>query len=79
MTCFRKYDFKQKFVLLVISFLVLFYCIFPNRFVPGSETPIIDLYPEGNQTKRRYQMIVVHSLTKYRNKLFAAFIVPKSR
>ncbi|CAF1187438.1 unnamed protein product [Rotaria sordida] len=60
MTCFKKYDFKQK-------------------FVPGSETPIIDLYAENNQTKRRYQMIVVNSLTKYRNKPFAAFIVPKSR
>ncbi|CAF3754875.1 unnamed protein product [Rotaria sordida] len=60
MTCFKKYDFKQK-------------------FVSGSETPIIDLYAENNQTKRRYQMIVVNSLTKYRNKPFAAFIVPKSR
>lgn len=60
MTCFRKYDFKQK-------------------FVPGSETPVIDLYAENNQNKRRYQMIVVNSVTKYRNKPFAAFIVPKSR
>lgn len=59
-TCFRKYDFKQK-------------------FVPGSETPMIDLYAGNDQTKRRYQMIVVHSQTKYRNKPFAAFIVPKSR
>ena len=40
---------------------------------------MIDLYEEGNQNKRRYQMIVVNSLTKYRNKPFAAFIVPKSR
>ncbi|CAF3414947.1 unnamed protein product [Rotaria sp. Silwood1] len=60
MTCFKKYDFKQK-------------------FVSGSETPIIDLYAENNQTRRRYQMIVVNSVTKYRNKPFAAFIVPKSR
>ncbi|CAF0723116.1 unnamed protein product [Adineta ricciae] len=60
MTCFKKYDFKQK-------------------FTPGRETPIVDLYAEGNQAKRRYQMIVVNSLTKYRNKPFAAFIVPKSR
>lgn len=50
-----------------------------NRFVPGTETPSIDLYAENNQNKRRYQMIVVNSLTKYRNKPFAAFIVPKSR
>jgi len=27
MTCFRKYDFKQKFVLFLISFFVLFYLI----------------------------------------------------
>ncbi|CAM4781244.1 unnamed protein product [Rotaria magnacalcarata] len=60
MTCFRKYDFKQK-------------------FVAGSETPVIDLYAENNQNNRRYQMIVVNSVTKYRNKPFAAFIVPKSR
>jgi hypothetical protein len=52
---------------------------FSNRFVAGSETPILDLYAEENQTKCRYQMIVVNSLTKYRNKPFAAFIVPKSR
>jgi hypothetical protein len=75
-TSFRKYDFKQKFVLFKISF---FKISFSNRFVPGSETPLIDLYAENNQTKRRYQMIVVHSLIKYRNKPFAAFIVPKSR
>jgi hypothetical protein len=50
-----------------------------NRFVPGSETPVIDLYAGDNQAKRRFQMIVVNSQTKYRNKPFAAFIVPKSR
>lgn len=60
MTCYRKYEFKQK-------------------FVAGTETPIIDLYAKNDQNKRRYQMIVVNSLTKYRNKPFAAFIVPKSR
>ena len=59
-TCFRKYDFKQK-------------------FVAGSETPLIDLYDERDQTKRRYQMIVVNSTTRYRSRPFAAFIVPKSR
>ncbi|CAF4021818.1 unnamed protein product, partial [Adineta steineri] len=59
-TCFKKYDFKQK-------------------FVSGSETPMIDLYSQTDQAKKRYQMIVVNSVTKYRNKLFAAFIVPKSR
>lgn len=52
---------------------------FRTRFVPGNETPMIDLYAENNQAKRRYQMIVVNSQTKYRNKPFAAFIVPKSR
>ena len=40
---------------------------------------MIDLYEEGNQSKLRYQMIVVNSLRKYRNKPFAAFIVPKAR
>ncbi len=75
MTSFRKYDFKQKFVI----FGLIEYSIFENRFVPGNETPVIDLYAENNQTKRRYQMIVVNSQTKYRHKPFAAFIVPKSR
>ena len=50
-----------------------------HRFVPGNETPTIDLYATNNQSKRRYQMIVVNSRTKYRGKPFAAFIVPKSR
>jgi hypothetical protein len=63
--------------LLDLKLYILF--IFLYRFVSGSETPIIDLYGENNQNKRRYQMIVVNSLTRYRNRPFAAFIVPKSR
>ncbi len=78
MTSFRKYDFKQKFVRIEKKF-DWFEFYFRIRFVPGNETPMIDLYAENNQAKRRYQMIVVNSQTKYRNKPFAAFIVPKSR
>jgi hypothetical protein len=59
--------------------MIFIWSCFANRFVPGSETPMMDLYAEKDQTKCRYQMIVVNSLTKYRNKPFAAFIVPKSR